>query len=75
MEHKVVPFIASISHKQGVDSVASQLQALINQQSTDGWEYVGLGTVNTFIAGSSGCFGIGSTPSSSASFSLAVFRR
>ena len=75
MRYKVVPFIASVSSKEGAQTAAGQLEELINQMSSEGWEYVRLESVDTYIAGGGGCFGIGATPATSTSFSMAVFRK
>ncbi|MBL1411551.1 hypothetical protein [Sphingobacterium faecale] len=48
MEYKVVPSVASIDHKSGTsDHVAQQL---INQGAADGWEYIRLESVTTFVS-------------------------
>lgn len=75
MQYKVIPFIAAISHKEGAASAASQLQTLITEQASQGWEYVRLESVETFVAGSSGCFGFGAAPSTTTSYSMAVFKK
>ena len=75
MQYRVMPFVASLSSKEGSSAAAQQLERLCNEQTAQGWEFMGLETVETFIAGSSGCFGIGATPSVSTSFSMAVFRK
>ena len=75
MKYKVVPFVANVSSKEGSSAAASQLESLVNQMSGEGWEYVRLESVETYVAGSSGCFGIGATPPKVTSFSMAVFRR
>jgi len=75
VKYKVVPFVANVSSKEGSSAAASQLESLVNQMSGEGWEYVRLESVETYVAGSSGCFGIGATPPKVTSFSMAVFRR
>ncbi|URW80968.1 hypothetical protein [Xiashengella succiniciproducens] len=47
MDYKVVPFVAQITQKDTTATVAGQLQALINEHSSQGWEYVRLENVET----------------------------
>jgi hypothetical protein len=75
MQYKVVPFQARISGNGGGGDVASQLEGLIVGQAGSGWEYVRLETVETHVAGSSGCFGLGATPGQVTSYPVAVFRQ
>lgn len=76
-EYKVVPFVASISHTEKAKAVkaSSQLQDLITQFAKDGWEYVRLESLETYVAGDNGCFGFGATPSKSTSISMIVFKK
>ena len=73
--YKVVPFVASVGMLEGSQQAAAQLEALVHQYAQEGWEYVRLESVVTFIAGNNGCFGLGATPSRTTSFSMAVFRK
>lgn len=75
MEYRVVPFAASITQNDGAGKAAAQLQSLITQHAEERWEYVRLESVETNIAGSSGCFGFGASPSRTVSVSMIVFRR
>lgn len=75
MEYRVVPFSANIRSSEGASAASSQLQNLIDSHTSESWEYVRLEQVETNIAGSSGCFGLGATPSQTISVSMAVFRR
>jgi hypothetical protein len=75
VQYQVVPFVANIPNNQGSQAAAAQLQQLIQSFSAQGWEYVRLESVQTVIAGSNGCFGIGATPPVTTVFSMAVFRR
>jgi hypothetical protein len=75
-EYKVVPFVASIGQLEGAKQAADQLQTLIQSLAAQGWEYVRLESVTTFVAGNAGCFlGIGATPGTTTAFSMAVFRK
>jgi len=75
MNYKVVPFKASISNTDDASAAAHQLEGLISTQAGAGWEYVRLEKVDTFVAGSSGCFGLGATPGQNTSIAMAVFRK
>ena len=71
----VLPFVANIDIQQGASEAASQLQSVITQYSAQGWEYVRLETVETYVRGDSGCLGIGSTDPRWEHFKMIVLRR
>lgn len=73
--YSVVPFVAVIAHGKGSDAAAAQLQQLINEYAGGGWEYVRLESVETYVHGDNGCFGIGATPPRTTVYSMAVFKR
>jgi ABC-type cobalamin transport system ATPase subunit len=75
MDYKVVPFTAQITQKDTTATVADQLQTLINQYSSQGWEYVRLENVETNVAPENGCFGIGAKPGFTTSFKMVVFKK
>jgi hypothetical protein len=75
MEYKVVPFAANVQSHEGASAAAGQLQSVIASQASQGWEYVRLEHVETNIAGSNGCFGIGASPAQTIHVSMAVFQR
>lgn len=74
-QYRVVPFVASIGMNDGAQQAASQLEGVANAMAGEGWEYVRLENVETFIAGNSGCFGFMATPPRQTSYAMAVFRR
>jgi hypothetical protein len=76
MEYKVVPFTATIVQKKEKTAViAIQLENLIETFNADGWQYVRLESVSTFVQPDAGCFGIGATPGGMASYQMVVFRK
>lgn len=77
MEYKVVAFVASMDqHKKGTSKpVAEQLEVLINQYANEGWNYVRLESVSTYVNPDNGCFGFGSKPGFTTSRQLIVFSR
>lgn len=72
-QYRVIPFVASVGTQQGGESAAKQLEKLCNDHGQEGWEFLGLESVETHVAGSSGCFGFGATPAVLTSFTMAVF--
>ena len=74
-EYRVVPFVAKIPENAGPGVAAGQLQEMIQYWAQSGWQYVCLETVETHIAGSAGCFGLGATPPKITAFSMVVFKR
>lgn len=78
MKYKVVPFIGSIDQtkKGSTQHVAEQLEEIITKQNVEGWEYVRLESVSTWVAGDNGCFGIiGTKPGYSTSRQVIIFRK
>ena len=76
MEYKVVPFVATIDPRNGTsDQVAKQLEILINQGVSEGWSYVRLESVTTYINADDGCFGFGGKPGYTTARQMVVFSR
>ncbi|PTS87607.1 hypothetical protein DBR27_24285 [Flavobacterium sp. HMWF030] len=76
MEYKVVPFVASLDPKKGTsDHVAEQLESLIEHFTKQGWEYIRLEGVSTFIHPDNGCFGIGAKPGYTTTRQMVVFKK
>ena len=71
----VVPFTASINQKGNSNTVAAQMQLILDQYGKEGWEYYRMDTVETTVAGENGCFGIGAKPPYTTSFSVLVFKK
>lgn len=75
MQYKIVPFTAQISKSDSTAAVASQMQSTIDTFIAEGWEYLRMDSVQTNVAASNGCFGIGSQPGFTTSFNVLVFKR
>lgn len=75
MTYKAIPFRANISSGGTGGEAANQVQNLINQTVNEGWEFVSCSNIDTTIAGSSGCFGIGATPSTNTSVLVLIFKK
>ncbi len=76
MEYIVIPFVASIDSKKGNSThVAQQLEDIIKQYSNQGWNYIRLESVSTFVNADNGCFGFGGKPGYSTSRQIIVFSK
>ena len=75
MEYKVTPFVANVQSQEGATTASAQLESTINGYANEGWEFIRMESVETFIAGTSGCFGIGAQPGGMTSYSMLVFKR
>ncbi|WP_394773459.1 hypothetical protein [Flavobacterium sp.] len=74
MEYKVIAFVASIDPKKGTsDHVAEQLESLIKFHNHQGWEYVRLESVSTFVHPDNGCFGFAAKPGYTTTRQMVVF--
>ncbi|MCX8533239.1 hypothetical protein [Chryseobacterium luquanense] len=77
MEYKVVPFVAT-ANQQNMSSniIAQQLENLIIVHSAQGWKYLRLESVSTYIQPIEGCFGISQQkPGYMTSYQVAVFTK
>lgn len=73
-EYLVVPFVGMIKGSGSADEVSKQLQAAINGQATQGWEFVTLNDVGIEIA--PGCLGsLMGKEKTYARFDQLIFRR
>jgi hypothetical protein len=76
MEYKVIPFVAFIDPKKGTsDHVAEQLENLIKNYTNQGWKYVRLESVSTFVQPENGCFGLGAKPGYNTTRKMVVFEK
>ena len=75
MQYKVVPFAAAVANNQNATAIASHIESIIGSYTSSGWEYVGIHQLQTFKAGSAGCFGFGATPAITITTEFVVFRQ
>jgi hypothetical protein len=75
MQYKVIPFDPGATRNDAVTYAAGQLQALIDQATAGGWEFVELANYSTIVPGSPGCFGFFATQPYPKTISMAVFRK
>jgi len=76
MEYKVVPFTVALDQKKETTGVvAEQLEGLIKRHATQGWGYVRLESVSTYVQPDTGCFGPGAKPGYMAAYQMVVFSK
>ena len=73
--YKVVPFQAHIANTGSGQDVATNLEQVITREVSAGWSFVQIQELTTSVAGSSGCFGLGATPSTTIYLSVLIFRK
>lgn len=71
--YRVVYINPTIARNEGGDRVASQLEILIQQNVNDGWEFVSVESLSTWVAGTNGCFGINAQPGYTNNLQMVVF--
>ncbi len=49
MEIKVVPFVPQVTDVNPSNAAANELQSLINQMYSEGWEFVSLSSMQTSV--------------------------
>jgi len=76
MNYKVLSFVPSIDPKKdNYSHAAKQLQDLIDSQSVQGWKYVRLEGVTTYVKPDSACFGLKVTPGYNTTKQMVVFEK
>jgi|TARA_B110000211_G_C13576739_1_gene334424 hypothetical protein len=73
MEVKVIPFVANVTDVNPSAAAATQLQALINSTTQDGWEFINISSMQTSVK-ATGC-GAGNKPALTKSIQLLIFRK
>ncbi len=79
VDYKVVPVNLDVLAEQGSQGAARQVQTIINQEVSRGWEFISLENIEIVVTdpGNKGCFGLGATPQTNrvTRFDMAVFRK
>lgn len=76
MEYKVVPFTATLNERnETIGAVAQQMESIITQANYQGWTYVRLESVSTYVKPSYGCFGLGAHAGYMSWYQMIVFSR
>ena len=73
MEVKVIPFVANVTDVNPSATAATQLEALINSTTQDGWEFINISSMQTSVK-ATGC-GTGNKPPVTTSIQLLIFRK
>lgn len=73
--YKVIPYHPEMPPKGWGQQVATVVEETIKHEHANGWEFVQLQELTTFVPGNSGCFGFGATPSSHVSMCVLIFKR
>lgn len=76
MEYKVIPFVATVNpNNMSSKNIAEQLDQLVKNHTENGWEYVRLESVSTYVQPVAGCFGNPAKPGYMTSFQMVVFSK
>ena len=76
MEYKVIPFVPSVNaSKESSNHVSNQLEDVIKNYADQGWKYIRLESVTTFVHAEGGCFGIGGKPGYNTTRQMIVFSK
>ena len=78
MEYKVVPLDPTFNSKTATptsNDAADYLERFIKHYTDQGWSYVRVESISTFVAEDGGCFGLGSTPSYTSVKQMVVFSK
>lgn len=73
--YKIVPFSAHINRNDTTAHVAAQMQKIIDTYVNEGWEYMRMDAVQTSVAGTNGCFGVGAQPSFTTTYNVLIFKQ
>ena len=75
MQYKVVPFTANITRNDSSVTVANQVQLIVDKYLADGWEYQRMESIETAVAPTSGCFGLGAQAGYLTSYQILIFKK
>jgi len=75
MQYKIVPISPVIRKGENVTHLAAEFESVIQKYIEQGWEFVSLESLSTWVTGSSGCFGFGSTPGYMDVKQILIFRK
>ncbi|MEY8758137.1 hypothetical protein [Chryseobacterium tongliaoense] len=76
MEYKVIPFVATANQQNmSAKNIAEQLDNLITVHANDGWTYIRVESISTYIQPVEGCFGNTAQPGYMTSYQMVVFSK
>jgi hypothetical protein len=76
MEYKVVPLDPTFNRKTATSSshdAAEYLEKCIQHYVDQGWKYIRVESISTYVAGTAGCFGFGANPGYTSVKQMVVF--
>ena len=74
-EYKIVPFVAQIARGTSSSEVAKQMQSIIDHNLAEGFHYMHMDSVEVYVAGTAGCFGIGAQLPFTTFYHVMVFKK
>ena len=75
MEYKVVSIVPVQGDKQTGRDVAQDFENVIKKYHAEGWEFVRVENLFTWVNPTGGCFGIGQTPGYNKTIQTIVFKK
>ncbi len=75
MDYKVVSIVPVQKDKETAQHVAQDLENLIKRYASEGWEYVRVEDLKTWVNPVGGCFGLGQQPGYYSNRQMIVFRK
>jgi hypothetical protein len=75
MDYKVVSIVPVQGDKQTGKDVAQELENVIKKYHAEGWEFVRVENLLTWVNPTGGCFGFGQTPGYNATRQMVVFKK
>lgn len=75
MEYKVVPIVPMQGVKQTNKDVAQEFENVFKKYHADGWGFVRVENLLTWVSPIGGCFGFGQTPGYNKTLQVIVFRK
>ena len=75
MQYKVVPINPVIRKGENSTHLAAEFESVIQKYEEEGWGFVSLESLSTWVTGNSGCFGLGATPGYMDVKQILIFRK
>ena len=75
MEYKVVPFKPNLEHGQSSAEAAAQVQSILNEHSNNGWQFLQIANVQTYIGGLTVGFDHVVEPGHETNFQMLLFKK
>jgi len=75
MAYKVVSISPQMGRNESPIKLAQEMEGVISKYHAEGWEYMQVETLETWIAGTNGCFGFGAQPGFNMTMHFMVFKK